>query len=1680
MTFNVSGISGSLTDVSLSITLAHTWLGDLDVVLAPPGVTPGNPGSLVIFSRVGAVNAGDAGDSSDLGASYVFSDAAVGDFWTAAGGVGGGDTVPAGSYRTSVAGPTTNPAASTSLIAAFGGLTPAQINGTWTLRFRDGWNADSGSVSAASLTLSDALIPPTITSANATTFTELLPGSFNVTAAGSLPITYSVSGSLPIGVSFDGATGVFSGVPALGSAGSYPLLITASNGTAPDDSQAFTLNVDPAAGGTLLSGGLLRSYESTTSLAIPDNGCPSLVTRTFNVSDSFFVGGFGTISLGLQIQHPNRSQLQISLQAPNGAVQVLQSGSGGALANINAMYTANADAGNIVNDGDADPLSVAGGTIPYRRLISVPGLDSFYSGSANGTWTLRICDSAAGSTGTLQRARLLLVDTGASVPQVCSSNSTFDWGSNGDGAVFASTVVAPDGVTLSQVSTSGEAPADGGSGVPSFTTRTGTQGNHTGFYSLTMDTSGDTELTAESVLFGFDRPVSGLSFSLLDVDKGGGSTTWEDYVRVTGVGPDGNDVPVLVSLDNTSNLSFAGDWVETDASSAPTETLGNILYRFASAVTQVRVQYAQGNEPNTDSVFQIIGISDFSFCADDYGDAPLSYCDGVTGSCPRHGLQDRDRLFIGSAGPDGETAPIFSAGATGDDSTLSADEVGSVSFPPPRLPNQGWVCGAYTTDPATNAYCITTSVTNLSGQPAQLVAWIDFNNNGVFDPGERSLPELQSMASTGFNDGNIPDGSTGFQAVLVFNPAAPIPNNSTPSMLRLRLSTDPIFFSDATPPSHLGAATNGEVEDHSIPVNTLPVTLAGFSAERISPEEILVRWSVATEAGTVGYRLLQQHGARGLHSVSGSTIPAHAGSSIDAQHYERVIRSDRNEPIYLEELAAGGRVERFGPFALGQSFGEELVYSTPPWAVARSEIRQAELQRQQSLRNRSSGAGSDYVDVLVSDTGVQKVALEDLHALGLDLLGRNPALIRLELDGEEVPLHIDGDGSLSAGNDLLFLGQALEGSQYSRVRPYRLSLAGGQRRWSTADATPVSGPVTERIRHRFALDEDRFYNFSSPTADPWYFDTIRRVGASVGKTWSLDLPGPIEGVSDLTIELWGGLDYPGGDPDHRLQVSVNGVRLGEHRFDGIRDERLRFNLGDELLHAGSNEIRIDLLETGHPADVIRVESIEVGVSVPIDASIAAEGFSTGKLQFRFDGISLRSFEAQSTSAGCGTACEQLKIVDLEVSDLLAIQTRGEEVMQLLDPAIESDGRGGFVATMRTGSLLANEDDRGSLPDRVFVIPAEQAHRPELRLAALTGHPIEGGAAELIAIATTRFMDGIEPLLETRRAEGLSARAVDVEQIYAHYSGGIVDPNAIRDFLRDAHDQLGTRYVLLVGGDTYDYLGRLQNGSVSDVPTFYGQVHEVVRFAPLDHRFADLDGDELPELALGRLPVRTQAELDAAVARILDHETDLEPSMLFAAERMNAAESSDYGADADFIISQMVPSWQQDVERLYLDDFPTGPGGVAAARGAMMSALNRGSRMVAYFGHGAPTLWSREQLLQSNQVGSVVANASMSPIVTEFGCWGGYFVAPEFNTMSHAWMNSGPRGAVAVLSSSGLTEHASDLHMALALLPRLQQPGARLGDALREAKIELASQAPEYLDIVRAMTLFGDPSMPVSQ
>ena len=119
---------------------------------------------------------------------------------------------------------------------------------------------------------------PTITSANNTTFTQNVFGSFIVNTTASPTAAITESGSLPSGVTFvdnGNGTATLSGTPT--AFGTFPFTITAANGVSPNATQPFTLTVSPTV--------------PPTSPAITS---ATTTTFTFGLANSFVVDTTGT------------------------------------------------------------------------------------------------------------------------------------------------------------------------------------------------------------------------------------------------------------------------------------------------------------------------------------------------------------------------------------------------------------------------------------------------------------------------------------------------------------------------------------------------------------------------------------------------------------------------------------------------------------------------------------------------------------------------------------------------------------------------------------------------------------------------------------------------------------------------------------------------------------------------------------------------------------------------------------------------------------------------------------------------------------------------------------------------------------------------------------------------------------------------------------------------------------------------------------------------------------------------------------------------------------------------------------------------------------------------------------------------------------------------------------------
>jgi hypothetical protein len=160
----------------------------------------------------------------------------------------------------------------------------------------------------------------------------------------------------------------------------------------------------------------------------------------------------------------------------------------------------------------------------------------------------------------------------------------------------------------------------------------------------------------------------------------------------------------------------------------------------------------------------------------------------------------------------------------------------------------------------------------------------------------------------------------------------------------------------------------------------------------------------------------------------------------------------------------------------------------------------------------------------------------------------------------------------------------------------------------------------------------------------------------------------------------------------------------------------------------------------------------------------------------------------------------------------------------------------------------------------------------LQAGALLERDREG---DYLVIAPKVFHEALRPLLNHRAALGHKVAVVDPADVYAHYSDPT--PAAIARFVTEARAnwKLAPRYALIVGD------GKLGVGVVPPIlekrdATGHGLIKGET-FAS-DNRFGDIDLVGIPSVAVGRLPVATEAELNVVIDKIIKYEAVTPPGL----------------------------------------------------------------------------------------------------------------------------------------------------------------------------------------------------------
>lgn len=421
-------------------------------------------------------------------------------------------------------------------------------------------------------------------------------------------------------------------------------------------------------------------------------------------------------------------------------------------------------------------------------------------------------------------------------------------------------------------------------------------------------------------------------------------------------------------------------------------------------------------------------------------------------------------------------------------------------------------------------------------------------------------------------------------------------------------------------------------------------------------------------------------------------------------------------------------------------------------------------------------------------------------------------------------------------------------------------------------------------------------------------------------------------------------------------------------------------------------------------------------------------------------------------------------------------------------------------------IYTNNIDNRIIAQSRYFIPSSGKKIPNQNLHGLTSYP------EYIVVTADEFKEYADELAQYRGQQGLSNIVVTQNQILNEFSSGAKDPAAIRDFLKYLWDRASAsgeqlpRYLLLFGDTTYD-TKNITTGQTNYVLTWETQesINRIYSYGT-DDFFGFMDDGEGTfgrsdriDLGIGRIPAQNRTEARTAIDKIYRYENpqnfgDWQSIVTFAGDD-NFPGTGDYDIhvlNADGTAQRMnVEEAGLRFKKIYLFDYEpeiTGAGRqVPEATKDFIEAINNGSLIVNYSGHGSTNTLADERFFYVDLIPTLTNSERLSIFVTATCQFGRY---DDINEQSGAeklfFANNG--GVIAAFtttrvvytdsngSEDGVNNFALNVQLSQKMLER-DENGAPL--RLGEIYLRTKNTDPGASENSRKFILLGDPAVRIA-
>jgi hypothetical protein len=382
------------------------------------------------------------------------------------------------------------------------------------------------------------------------------------------------------------------------------------------------------------------------------------------------------------------------------------------------------------------------------------------------------------------------------------------------------------------------------------------------------------------------------------------------------------------------------------------------------------------------------------------------------------------------------------------------------------------------------------------------------------------------------------------------------------------------------------------------------------------------------------------------------------------------------------------------------------------------------------------------------------------------------------------------------------------------------------------------------------------------------------------------------------------------------------------------------------------------------------------------------------------------------------------------------------------------------------------------------VPNQNLHACEPTTMIIVTHPLFIAQADQLAAYHVQ---------ETN----LSVQVVKVNEIFNEFSCGQPDPSAIRDFVRMLYYR-GTaanqpKYVLLFGDGSYDPKNRVP-GNKNLIPTFQSieSLNTTTTYVTDDYfgimaANAGQEANGSIDLGIGRFPVSEVQQAQDMVDKIIHYSgtnypvrSDWRNVVTFLADDEDHNLHLQQAEEMVAIVGGKYPTF--NINKIYFDAYKMIeiPGGqrFPDANRAINEAVDKGSLIINYTGHGGESGWSFEQVITTADILAWKNNYKL-PVFVTATCEFSRFDNPERYTAGEMLINQPKGGAIALYSTTRLAFAGMNIQLNKSFFEHLMDKASdgeyvKMGDLIRLSKNDINNHFQ-----LRNFVLLGDPAQRIA-